>query len=190
MFLQWQDCALEINLSSEVHVLQTLEILETQLHVLNVFCPSWIHDVLHFCILFWIFCCLKSALILHDTLWMFLRSETVLNYHQCSTSQTTLFQHSYLYRFNSLWPSDVIRRHGCDSALPQVKGFCLMASSYYLIQYWFFIKFVPWCSHRSPFIRGVYEIHNMCSENTLLKLAPCHQVANKLTLVMFRSVTI
>ena len=51
-------------------------------------------------------------------------------------------QHS----FNSLWPSDVIRRYKSGSILVQVMACCLTAASHNLIQYWLIICKVLWHS--------------------------------------------
>ena len=67
---------------------------------------------------------------------------------------------------NSLWPSDVIRRHRPESTMPQVMAWCLMAPSHYLKQCWLIIK----CNLvHSPDI-DMKSICNMCSEGIHLKL--------------------
>ena len=53
-----------------------------------------------------------------------------------------------IFGFNSLWPSDVIWRHGSTgrSTLAQVMACCLTAPSHYLNQCWLMISEVLWYS--------------------------------------------
>ena len=59
-------------------------------------------------------------------------------------------QFMYLYNhiwFNSLWPSDAIRRQWTESTLAQVMACCLKAPSHYLNQYWLIISEAQWHSY-------------------------------------------
>ena len=53
---------------------------------------------------------------------------------------------NWMKHFNSLWPSDAIRRQKTESTLAQVMACCLMAPSHYLNQCWFIISKVLWHS--------------------------------------------
>ena len=57
------------------------------------------------------------------------------------------------HQFNSLWPSDAIRRQGTESTLAQVMACCLTAPSHYLNQCWLIISKVLWHSSEGIIMR-------------------------------------
>ena len=73
--------------------------------------------------------------------------------------------------FNSLWPSDAIRRQGSRSTLVQVMACCLMAPSHYLNQCWQIISEVQWHSYQGDFTSDASTIsHRNPFENYLSKI--------------------
>ena len=58
---------------------------------------------------------------------------------------------THWFMINSLWPSDVIWRHGSRSTLAQVMASCLTAPSHYLNQSWLIIREVLWHSPDTNF---------------------------------------
>ena len=58
---------------------------------------------------------------------------------------------NFPYSFNSLWPSDAIRRQRSGSPMAQVMACCLTAPSHYLNQCWLILTKVQWCLSKGNF---------------------------------------
>ena len=95
-------------------------------HNKNIMSIFWIHGVI---LPGWWF---RFRVTEHSILWELL-------WYQLSLSLAALLTHS-------LWPSDIIWRHGSRSALAQVMASCLMAPSHYLNLCWLMISDVLWHS--------------------------------------------
>ena len=65
----------------------------------------------------------------------------------------------YSHRINSLWPSDVIRRHKARFTLAQVMDCCLTAPSHYLNLCWITISEVLWHSPEGNFTGNAQDIY-------------------------------
>ena len=65
---------------------------------------------------------------------------------------------TFLMWFNSLWPSDVIRRHNSGSTLAQVMACFLLTPSHYLNQCWLVLSKVQWHSSEGNFARDTSGI--------------------------------
>ena len=63
------------------------------------------------------------------------------------------------YCFNSLWPSDAIRRQGTESTLAQVMACCLTAPSHYLNQCLLIVSKVLWHSSEGIIMRRSEDTH-------------------------------
>ena len=72
---------------------------------------------------------------------------------------------------NSLWPGEVIWRHGTRSTLAQIMACCLTAPSHYLNQCWLIISEVPWLSSQGMIIRQCEDTNQNKIENCSFKMA-------------------
>ena len=74
------------------------------------------------------------------------------------------------FAFNSLWPSDAIRRQGTELTLAQVMACCLTVPSHYLNLCWLIINKVLWHSSDGIIMRISEDTNQNKIENYIFRI--------------------